>query len=266
MIEGTGLDLTQLIVPAIIALVMVGIALNYFIPWLKRRREPGPTKLSAWSQSHLDDLRPDGRWTSSMSWFNRSVAGALAAPRGGKKGGPVAVAEVRARIRAALVWVLHSEIALRVAGREIRLTAGGFFDWPFVVVPRIGRFAVFDGARPMGSMVASATDIVAYDTHGVEVGRWQTDAPLGAMLPGADEPVYGRLVLGGRALGQLRVPRWRTQSRSLLDFPGVPFLVGHSGNDDDAEPWLLAFLALSAQASLYLQSRSPHRPRALNER
>lgn len=263
MIDGAGPDLTQLIFPAIIALVMVGIGVSFIRHRIRRAREDSkPQRISHWPSRDYTALRANGQWVFSQSWVRRRVEGALRAENA-KKGNPAVVANVIADLRAWVFWAHRFEVQLRFTDRSVRLTGGGFLDFPWTLVPRVERLAVFEGDTPIGTLELTGAEVIGRDVSGATVTSWPIAHRLGSRLPGSDEPVYAPLRFRGRRLAELRVPRWRTQSQHWLDFEGLPFVRElDTGDEALAETWLLAHLALSAQASLNLMCRSRRRSRS----
>jgi hypothetical protein len=236
---------------------MVGIGVSFLRSRLRRAREESkPVRVSHWPSHDYTALRANGTWTLSQSWFRRRVEGGLRAENA-RKGHPAVVANVIADLRAWVFWAYRFEVLLRFTDRSVRLSGGGFLDFPWTLVPRVERLVVFDGETRIGTLELTDSEVIGRDVSGATITGWPTAHRLGSRLPGSDEPVYAPLRFRGRRIAELRVPRWRTQSRQWLDFEGVPFVRDLDPADEPgAEAWLLAHLALSAQASLNLMCRS----------
>lgn len=239
---------------------MVAILVSFIRQRMRRTREDAkPQRVSHWPNRDYAALRANGQWVFSQSWLRRRVEGGLRAENA-RKGNPAVVANVVADLRAWVFWAHRFDVLLRFADRSVRLSGGGFLDFPWTLVPQPRRLAVFAGETLMGTLEFANSEIIGRDLAGAAITTWQVTHRLGSSLPGTDEPVYAPLRFRGRHLADLRAPRWRTQSRHWLDFEGVPFVRDLDlGDDPAAEAWLLAHLALSAQASLNLMARSQRR-------
>jgi hypothetical protein len=237
--------------------MMVAAAYSSLRHLFRRRAEMSkPLPISHWPNRLYGALRLNGQWVFTQGWFRRHVAGGLRADNA-RKGNPAVVANVVSDLRAWLFFAHRFEAQLRFTDRSMRLTGGGFLDFPWTMAPRPHRLAVHTSDGQIGTLELTGSEIIGRDLAGQTVARWQTVHRLGSMLPGTDEPVYAPLSINGRQIAELRVPRWRTQSRHWLDFEGVSFVRDLDLSDDpSAETWLLAYLALSAQASLNLMARS----------
>lgn len=206
--------------------------------------------------AELQNLGLDGRWSSSANWFRRNAETAIVAATRGRR---TKVGAIKVRLDAMLFWVVRAEIELSLPGRRVVLTGDGLWDWPWTLAPAFTTLEVVVDGKQLGRLEITDAAVIARDLAGVEIGRWHTGRPIGSALIG-DEPHYAALRLPGHATAKLRLPLRRTESRRLYDFEGKAFLIDIEANAK-AAPWLLAFLALAAQASLHLLSRSPDRAR-----
>lgn len=243
-----------------VALIMLA-AMIWFLKGFLRRQPGGepPTKFADWSPLHLAHVELDGRWFSAMGYFTRRAHGVLRSRRKpGNAGRNAAVGTIAVRFDAVLFWIRKETITLRTSESTVDLVARNFWDGPWLMVPLATRYEVWVGGELIGALELSREAVVARDPAG-EVARWHTGRPLGSVLEG-DTPKYGEL--SGRVSGSLRVPLRRVTDQRYLDFGGIPFYATCEGD----ERWLLAFLALAAQTSLLIQSRSPMNPRPLNPR
>lgn len=226
------------------------------------RRQPAedlPIRFADWSPLHITHVELDGRWFSAMGYFTRRVHSVLRSRRKlGKAGQNAAVGTISVRFDAILFWVRRETITLRTSESTVELVARSFWDGPWLMVPLAARYEVLVGGEPIGTLDLDREVVVARDPAG-EVARWHTGQPLGSVLEG-NTPKHG--ALSGKVSGSLGVPLRRVTDQRYLDFGGIPFYAAAEGD----ERWLLAFLALAAQTSLLIQSRSPMNPRPLNPR
>jgi hypothetical protein len=227
------------------------------------RRDPHETQAIGRWQGRLGELQFTGYRGNSVGAFHRTAWSMMRVGR--RKGRPASeaiVARLEISLSTILAWAYASRSTLTTSARRIELSGGGFMDWPWTFVPKAAGYAISIDGVPFGRFDISDTEVIGRDRTGIEIGRWHTGVRIGSPLT-STAPVYGALRLPGLGSGKLRVPLRRALEDRWFDFEGLPFLIDAEGGED-AEPWLLAFVMLAAQASLYLLARSPDRPQPIN--